>query len=294
MHEVKHRVFVYGSLRRGEKYHSLLAQSKPEAMQAWIKGELFDTLQGYPGLSVPGERRVYGELYRVNRETLSRLDELEGFRPEDPDFPDQYRRVRLSVQTDHGSVESDVYLYARPRQRSMKTVPYGDWKARDLKRQNRWLYFAYGSCMDHQRFLSHGVGDVFQQVLGRGILHGYALRFTLPRPDGGRADIVEQPGDRVEGKVYEVEQQGLEYLFWREGVDHNVYRPAWVPVIIDGKTVENVLTFVVIDKKKEIAPPEHYVREILRGSKGIVSDSYHRGLRRRFKDTFGMTMNGSE
>lgn len=100
MHEVKHRVFVYGSLRRGEKYHSLLAQSKPEAMQAWIKGELFDTLQGYPGLSVPGERRVYGELYRVNRETLSRLDELEGFRP---------GRIRIS----RINIDGSVYLYKR-------------------------------------------------------------------------------------------------------------------------------------------------------------------------------------
>src|SRR5699024_11269829 len=60
------------SLRRGERYHLLLAESKVEALQAWTKGELIDTGWGYPGL-MEGEDRVYGELYRVDEKTLARL-----------------------------------------------------------------------------------------------------------------------------------------------------------------------------------------------------------------------------
>lgn len=260
------------------------------ARQAWTEGELFDTGQGYPGLAVPGGQRVYGELYRVNRETLARLDALEGHRPEELEHPGEYRRIRRRVYTDQGAVEAFVYVHAFPEEGNRSAVAYGDWKARQLKRQWEWLYFAYGSCMDAERFHTQGAGEYFREVVGRGVLRGHGMRYTLPRPDGGRADLVEDPKSVVEGKVYRVGGEGLKYLFWREGADDGVYRPAWVPVEINGRTVEDVLTFIVIEKGKETAPPEHYAREILRGSKGTVSEAYHDHLRRRLKEKFGMTV----
>ncbi|PTX60276.1 gamma-glutamylcyclotransferase (GGCT)/AIG2-like uncharacterized protein YtfP [Melghirimyces profundicolus] len=285
----KQRVFVYGSLRRGEKYHSLMARVRPEAMQAWTEGELFDTGRGYPGLA-KGRRRVYGEVYRVNSRALARIDRLEGHREEASDIPGEFRRIRRRVLTDRGPVEAYVYLFNGPRKGHMENVPYGDWKARHLDRRTEWLYFAYGSCMDDERIRSQGVGEEFLDVVGRGVLRGHAMRYTLPYSDGGRADVVEHPGSTVEGKVYRIGRKGLNYLFWREGVDSGVYRPAWVPVVIRGITVENVLTFIVIEKGKETPPPEHYAREILRGSEGTVSEVYHRRLRRYLKEKFKMTV----
>ena len=285
----KQRVFVYGSLRRGERYHLLLAESKVEALQAWTKGELIDTGWGYPGL-MEGEDRVYGELYRVDEKTLARLDHLEGYQSDAPVKPGGYRRVRRRIYTDRGPVKAYVYLFEMPETHPFRKVMYGDWKARHLGQQKEWLYFAYGSCMDDERFHSQGVAEEFHDVLGRGVLRRHAMRYTLPYSDGGRADIVERRGRRVEGKVYRISPRGLDYLFWREGVHSGVYRPAWVPVVIEGKMVENVLTFIVIDKKKETAPPEHYAREILRGSEGVVSSAYHRRLRRRLKKKFGMVV----
>jgi len=40
-------------------------------------------------------------------------------------------------------------------------------------------YFAYGSCMDEESFRST-VGEKNYEVLGRAILPGYRLAFTLP------------------------------------------------------------------------------------------------------------------
>lgn len=284
------KVFVYGTWRRGEKHHHLMKGAKLMALQAWTDGKLLDPGRGEPELLVPGEQRVYGELYRVDRETLARLDELQADHRRKWESSGEYRRIRRRIQTDRGPVEADVYIYARVPASGGAAVPYGDWKAHHLDGQREWLYFAYGSCMDDERFYDQGVGEHFRDVVGRGILKGHAMRYTLPRPDGGRADLVERPKSVVEGKVYRVGGQALKYLFWREGVDEGTYRPAWIPVEIEGKTVENVLTFIVIHKGKETPPPEHYAREILRGSKDIVSERYHRHLRRRLKKRFGMTV----
>ena len=282
-------MFVYGTLRQGERNHHLMQGAELMARQAWTDGKLLDTGRGYPGLLIPGEQRVYGELYRIDKETLNRLDELGDDRTQNPESG-EYRRICRRVQTDRGPVEADVYIYARELEAEGVAVPYGDWKAHLLEGQREWLYFAYGSCMDDERFYIQGVGDQFREVIGRGVLKGHAMRYTLLRPDGGRADLVESPKSVVEGKVYRVGREAVKYLFWREGVDGGTYRPAWVPVEIDGKTMENVLTFIVVNKGKETPPPEHYAREILRGSKDIVSERYHRHLWRRLKKKFGMTV----
>jgi hypothetical protein len=48
--------------------------------------------------------------------------------------------------------------------------------------------------------------------------------------------------------------------------------------MINGKSHKNALTFLVVDKEEEVAPPSHYAAEILRGAKGYVSDSYYQKL----------------
>jgi cation transport regulator ChaC len=135
------------------------------------------------------------------------------------------------------------------------------------------LYFAYGSCMDNDRFIKQGVDHLFQNVVGRGVLDGYSLSFPKIREDGGRADIVEGEGT-VEGKVYKIDQEALEYLFNREGVYTDLYRPIFVDITLNGKRTKDVLTFTVIDKKENAAPPEVYATEILRGGKGTLSEEY--------------------
>ncbi|MBM7652777.1 cation transport regulator ChaC [Neobacillus cucumis] len=141
--------------------------------------------------------------------------------------------------------------------------------------------------MDGVRFKLRNKNHFFQNVKGCGILSGFSLRFTRRAYDGGRADIVEE-GGIVEGKVYEVNSACLDYLYQREGVSAGFYRPTFVDINLNGKIVEDVLTFTVVNKEAETAPPSEYLEENLRGGTGCVSEAYLTSLRERMKSTFGI------
>lgn len=77
MSDKKHRVFVYGTLKRGIHNHRLLEQSQyigeaftVEKFRMYTTGfpVLFEDLEG---------KSVFGEVYDVDEETLKNLDHLE-------------------------------------------------------------------------------------------------------------------------------------------------------------------------------------------------------------------------
>ncbi len=110
------QVFVYGSLRRGQHHHALLAGARLRGACRLPLGPLYD-LGAYPALR-PGRAPVWGEVYRVDRATLRRLDRLE-------DHPRSYRRRR--VDTPWGPAW--VYLYRRPLPGGRR-IRSGDWNRR--------------------------------------------------------------------------------------------------------------------------------------------------------------------
>ncbi|MCM3764403.1 gamma-glutamylcyclotransferase [Neobacillus niacini] len=275
----KNYVFVYGTLRRHERNHRLLQNAELVAEQAWTKGELFDTGLGYPALKQSETGTVYGELYEVSDHELALLDQLEGYKENAQD--NLYERHKRTIYHDRGETEAYVYTIASHNEGMLRTpIPYGDWRvALFEKEQGNVLYYAYGSCLDDERFKLAGADHFFQQVVGCGVLDGYTLRFTKWMADGGRADIVEE-GGVVEGKVYDVPRECLTYLYRREGVRSKLYRPALVDVSVNGETLKNVLTFIVVEKDPETAPPDHYHEEIVRGGTGFLSDAYMAGLKK--------------
>ncbi|WP_373231763.1 gamma-glutamylcyclotransferase [Cohnella sp.] len=266
-------VFVYGSLRKHEGNHRLLESAQLISSQCSTEGYLYDTGHGYPALVQNHKGRVYGELYQVSPGILRRLDALEGFYGEGKN--NDYERVVQSIQTDTGVKEAFVYVYQQSKVIGLEPIQLGDWKFNRVQKQNKDIYyFAYGSCMDDERFKSKNKEHFFQHVLGRGRLEGFSLKFTYKAYDGGRADLVET-GGTVEGKAYLICMEALEYLLEREGVYRNRYRPAFVDIYIGNKMEKDVLTFLVIDKaEEEIPPPEYYLEEILRGGKTIWSAEY--------------------
>jgi gamma-glutamylcyclotransferase (GGCT)/AIG2-like uncharacterized protein YtfP len=281
-----HTVFVYGTLRRHERYHHLLQGAVLVAAQAKTHGELYDTGLGYPAMVVRDEGWVYGEVYRVTNEQLARLDELEGYKPGHPDS--EYHRIQVSVETDQGPVLAYTYVYDERQTSTLTPIRLGDWKAHVMRKQEWLHYFAYGSAMDDHRLILQGVQSLFRDIVGRGVLSGYSLQFTIRSADGSRADIVEGQGV-VEGKVYRIGQPAVDYLFEREGVYKGRYRPAFVDVATgDGQEVQ-ALTFVVCDKQPEVPPPYWYAEEILRGADGTVSPQYFRKLLTDFREKFHMT-----
>ncbi|MDM5327207.1 gamma-glutamylcyclotransferase family protein [Neobacillus sp. CF12] len=273
----RHFVFVYGTLRRHERNHYLLEGGKLVAKQAWTNGKLYDTGLGYPALQESRANVVYGELYLVSDKQLSRLDELEGYSMDGSD--NLYDRVKQLIIHDKGETQAYIYTIAEKNQHMLNTpIKSGDWKEYRLRNKDSILYFAYGSCMDDARFKLAKVDHYFQKVTGTGILQGYTLRFSVHMHDGGRADIVEE-GGMVEGKVYEIPADCVSYLYRREGVGSRLYRPAFVDLSINGTLYKDVLTFVVVQKGAETAPPEHYAEEILRGGTHFLSETYLEGLK---------------
>jgi len=247
------------------------------AEQAWTAGLLFDTGLGYPALQQNHLSRVYGVLYEINNEQLEKLDAIEGYSEKGNN--NFHNRITQTIFTDRGEHEAYVYVVNQLKTEMFKNpIDSGDWKVYRLIKQSTLGYFAYGSCMDAARFIKASVNHYFNKVIGIGVLDGYSLRYTIKSFDGGRADIVEC-GGVVEGKVYEISSEALSYLFRREGVTAVRYRPAVVQVKMADNMVKEVLTFIVVEKETEVAPPAHYMEEIIRGGQGFLSDGYMKILK---------------
>ncbi|WP_019155662.1 gamma-glutamylcyclotransferase [Robertmurraya massiliosenegalensis] len=270
------KVFVYGTLRKHEENYALLESAVPIAEQAWTYGELFDTGYGYPAMKRSERGKVYGELYEVDLATLSKLDNLEDYEANRED--NLYERVEAQIFTDKGMYSGLVYV-EKQKGLCKERISHGDWKLHQLlnKKPEPIYYFAYGSCMDVERFEKAKVAHFFEKVVGACTLEGYSMKYLFTAQDGGRADIIED-GGVTEGILYEIPFQGLSYLFDREGFNLGWYRPTFVDVKIGERRMADVLTFYVYDKQPELAPPLHYAAEILRGSKGRVSQGYYQKL----------------
>ncbi len=274
--ESKHLVFVYGTLRNNERNHHLMKEATCIAEQAWTNGIVFDTKFGYPVLKVNDEAMVYGEIYDVSGSQLKRLDELEGYVGEGEN--NYYDRIIQTIHTDKGDYAAYVYVMNNAQsEMDLTHVEKGDWKVFNLLKKQSYYYFAYGSCMDNERFKRDQVESHFTHIVGRGTLDGYSIRFNRRASDGGRANILEE-GGTVEGKVYEITSDALTYLNRREGVNLGCYRPTVVQIKLDDQSFIEALTFIVIEKEAEIAPPAHYLEEILRGGEGLVSKTYLNSL----------------
>lgn len=278
------RLFVYDNLRHNEKKHHLLRGSEKLYMQSWIKGKLLNTDEGYPILTESKADLTYGEIYQVSKKQLKDISSFL------TDNTFNGKLVKKQVQTDQGKVEAYTVIFPK-MDTQFNRVEYGDWKCHTQLENEEFLYFAYGSCMDDERMVKAGVHDLFKNVEGKGTLKGYSLGYTIKANDGcGRADIIESGEGSVEGKVYRVNQEAMKYLFVREGVQGKRYRPAFIELQINGRLYKNVLTFIVMDKCEEIAPPEHYALEILRGAEGLVSDEYYEKLHTTLLNKFQMSV----
>jgi len=93
------RVFVYGSLKRGEQYHDWLCGARFVGAHVTAPTWRFWDLGGYPAMSPGGDVAVAGEVFDVDEAMLARLDELE-------EVPELYQRARM--ETEYG--ECWVYL----------------------------------------------------------------------------------------------------------------------------------------------------------------------------------------
>lgn len=110
------RVFIYGTLRRGERAAELMAGAKLLATTASTE-PLFTLLDlgAYPAAVAGGETAVVGELYEVPMEMLRMLDDFEG-------VPRLYRRQRTRIR------EQWAWIYVMPQAPARgRVIAGGDW-----------------------------------------------------------------------------------------------------------------------------------------------------------------------
>jgi len=145
-------IFVYGTLLKGQSnYERFLAPAEPE-MRGEIEGFDMFELGYFPGV-VKGNGRVKGEVYKVSREQLNRIDSLEGEGV-------LYKKEKVTVQgyclTER--VEAYVYIYLGSVNGCM-TIPY---ESQPYKNEYVW-YVAYGSNMSFERFKYYLEGGYYER-----------------------------------------------------------------------------------------------------------------------------------
>ena len=122
------RVFFYGTLMTGFNRRLRIGiDSKLRYVgRGSIKAILFD-LGIYPA-AVPGEGRVWGELFETDEPdlVLAGLDSIEGYRPGDPEHS-LYTRIQSPVTLEDGQTQSAwVYFYNAPLGQASQ-IPSGDY-----------------------------------------------------------------------------------------------------------------------------------------------------------------------
>jgi gamma-glutamylcyclotransferase (GGCT)/AIG2-like uncharacterized protein YtfP len=116
----KHLVFVYGTLRRGGPgAMSIRFPNSKFIADAEVSGSLYD-LGSYPGLLLNESNSLaIGEVYEVDDDTLSRMDEFEA----------SSHYLRKQVEISIGNDSETCWIYEpNPEFYSLRTlITSGDW-----------------------------------------------------------------------------------------------------------------------------------------------------------------------
>jgi len=122
-------VFFYGTLMTGFKRpgRARLDPKLTPVGRGWINATLFD-LGIYPAAIPAADERVLGEVHRMTdvENVLAALDEIEGYRPGQPDAS-LYTRVETPVILEDGRIEQAwAYFYNAPLGRAQR-IESGDY-----------------------------------------------------------------------------------------------------------------------------------------------------------------------
>ena len=117
-------VFVYGTLRKGQRNDINLYQPQPLYMgSTWVKGQLYSR-GWYPGIRLGGEQKVLGEVYQVSAQLLAQLDELEEVAP----VPSgEYQRIQIKVECVGQQLLCYIYELSAHCAAQSTVIEEGDW-----------------------------------------------------------------------------------------------------------------------------------------------------------------------
>lgn len=120
------KLFVYGTLLRGEKNHHVLDGATRLYERCTLQAKMYDTTAGYPAIELTKDGIVYGEVYEIVEHMWQALDALEGYTG-NPEI-DLYAKEIVIVETMDGLLEVLVYTVCDESMKSLE-IPSGDWIA---------------------------------------------------------------------------------------------------------------------------------------------------------------------
>ncbi len=143
------RVFVYGTLMRGQRAHHFLEGAEYLGEFILDNYAIYD-LGSFPGIKPKNDHRVFGEVYEIVPEMLPTLDRYEG-------EGSLYDRVKVSAGGDAGTVEAYAYVYkGNPGSEPLD----GKWGT--PKKDYVW-YACYGSNLSADRFRCYIEGGLCKE-----------------------------------------------------------------------------------------------------------------------------------
>ena len=125
--EATRHVFVYGTLRRGERND--IARYRPRPLfvgEASVDGRLYD-LGAYPGIVLGTGGLVVGEVYRITAGVEAALDILEEVKA---DGSGEYRKRDVPVVMGEQTLRCLVYEIHPERLVGRHLIASGDWRTR--------------------------------------------------------------------------------------------------------------------------------------------------------------------
>jgi gamma-glutamylcyclotransferase (GGCT)/AIG2-like uncharacterized protein YtfP len=118
------KLFVYGSLKKGGKYHFYLEEATLVAEHAVAKGVLYDSGLGYPAVVLSGTGNITGEIYDIPDELWPALDDLEGYTGGAE--TDLFDKLVTTVEVAGEPVEAVIYV-AKDKKLLNSIIPGGIW-----------------------------------------------------------------------------------------------------------------------------------------------------------------------
>ena len=117
-----YNIFVYGTLMRGERADSYLADAGFIGEYCLKDYALYD-LGWYPGIRPKKGSCVFGEVYEIDAGMLRRMDAYEG-------EGHLYHRTPVVVWNGDGRIDAQAYVYAHEIHGGI--IRGGDWRKREL------------------------------------------------------------------------------------------------------------------------------------------------------------------
>ncbi|GAB4200390.1 MAG: gamma-glutamylcyclotransferase [Thermoflexibacter sp.] len=116
---MNYRVFVYGTLRKGESNHHYLKEGLLIEDEVWAKGYTMYDLVAYPFAVPTAVGQIKGEIWQIDERCLAKIDKLEG--------------IEEGLYTRIFDNALQAYIYVRPNSKGLVGIPQitqGDWKMR--------------------------------------------------------------------------------------------------------------------------------------------------------------------